>query len=95
MLIKQQSSNNALESVRQLIDEIVNRIQVCTNRSRGQAHNFLSLLYISIYTMSKSAIKSAGISRALQNIMRSNVASNVICIVRVPAPPIFHNGMKN
>jgi len=95
MLIKQPSSNNALESVRQLIDEIVNRIQVCANGSRGQTHDFLSLLYISSYIMSKSAIKSAGISRALQNIMRSNAASNVICVVRVPAPPIFHNGMKN
>jgi hypothetical protein len=95
MFIKQPSSNNALESVRQLIDEIVNRIQVCANGSSGQSHDFLSLLYISSYTMSKSAIKSAGISRALQNIMRSNAASNVICVVRVPAPPIFRNNMKN
>jgi hypothetical protein len=27
--------------------------------------------------------------------MRSNATSNVICVVKVPAPPIFHNGMKN
>jgi hypothetical protein len=60
MLIKQPSSNNALESVRQLIDEIVNRIQVCTNGSRGQTHDFLSLLYISSYTMSKVLLRVRG-----------------------------------
>jgi len=94
MFIKQPSSDSALKSVKQLMDEIVSRIQICANGGRGQAHDFLSLLYISSYIMSKTAIRRAGISKALQNIMRSNAASNVICVVRVPAPPIFHKGMR-
>jgi len=93
MFIKQPSNDNALKSVNQLMDEIVNRIQICAGGGQGQAHNFLSLLYMSSYVMSKTAIRRAGISNALQNIMRSNAASNVICVVRVPAPAIFHNGM--
>jgi len=90
MLIKQPFSDNALKGVRRLIDEIANRIQVC----HDQSHNFLSLLYMSSYTMSKSAIRSMGLSGLLQSVIKSKATSNVICVVRVPAPPIFHNFMK-
>jgi len=82
MRIKEPSSNSAISSLFELLNDLRSRVEICS-RVR---HNTVTILYMSTYTLNVNVVFN-GVS--LLNLIRRIIdcnPNNVICVLRTISP---------